>query len=246
MKIFSGSLSTGLRHSANNASTTSSGSFQLAAARLSFASYLPLGFLMNSSFQTSMSPGMWTLPVGIDVQPRGQQHHLRVGPENGTRRTGRGYAAANRGIKTLHARRIGQVVLDRTVDARQCIVQARQPAVVLHHQLLEELRALVRETPARSAQAAGRFCAAGHDRLPLADLKIAAEEIQHARERAQPDGEVLFLRAFRRFRVQLRHAQIEPAQPGVAQERVDEIALRLFARAQPVIRRIKNGGAGGW
>ena len=62
MNIFSGSLSTGLRHSANNASITSSGSFQFTAALLSFASYLPLGFFSNSSRQVSSSPGMWGFP----------------------------------------------------------------------------------------------------------------------------------------------------------------------------------------
>jgi hypothetical protein len=37
--------------------------------------------------------------VGIDMQPRGEQHHVGVRPEDGARRTRRGDPAADGGVK---------------------------------------------------------------------------------------------------------------------------------------------------
>ena len=144
MKIFSGSFSTALRRQAEQRLQHVVGSFQAPAARVSLASYLPCGWFANRFFQTSRLPGTCGRPFGLDPQTRGQQHHVRIGAEHRPRRTGTGHLAADRQVEALHARGLGQIIVHRTVDARQRIEVAGQPAIVLGDQLLEERGALVR------------------------------------------------------------------------------------------------------
>ena len=95
---------------------------------------------------------------------------------------GRGDAPANGGVEALHADGIGEVVLHRAVNAGKSVVEAGEPAVVLRHQFVEELSALI----GRGAGEFGPSCcgalAARDDGLAAADLEHAAEEIQHVRE----------------------------------------------------------------
>ena len=64
MKIFSGSFSAVFRERPKSASSTSSGSFQPVARRVSLPSYLPCGLLVKRLFQTSRLPGICGLPLG--------------------------------------------------------------------------------------------------------------------------------------------------------------------------------------
>ena len=184
MKIFSGSFSTALRQSAKSASRTSSGSFQVVARRGQLAVVLALRMIDEQVLPDIQAAGDVRLAVGVDAQPRGEQHHVGVGAEDRTRRTGTGDAAAHRGVEALHARGVGQVILHRTLNARQGVVEAGEPAIVLGHQLVEERGALV-------GRCAGKFgprrprtrWPPGHHGLAVANLEHAAEEIEHVRDR---------------------------------------------------------------
>ena len=187
-----------------------------------------------------MLPGMHGLPLGVDAQPRGEQHHVGVGAEDRARGPGAGDTAAHRRVKALHADGIGEVFLDRTVDARQGVVEAGQPAVVLDQQLLEERRALIGRSADQFGPGRRRARAAGHDRLAVADFEHAAEEIEHVRVGLEP-GMAMPLRNSSAVSVELRQSQIEPAQRGIAEERVDEIAVLLFFGGKPVIGAVKHG-----
>ena len=143
MKIFSGSFSTALRQRANSASSTSSGSFQVVAELGQLAVVLALRMVDEEVLPDFQAAGDVRLAVGIQAQPRGEQHHVGVGAEHRPRRTGTGDAAAHGGVEALHARRIGEVLLHRAVDAGQRVVEAGQPAIVLGHQLVEERGALI-------------------------------------------------------------------------------------------------------
>ena len=137
---------------------------------------------MNRFFQTSRPPGRCGLPFGIQAQPRGQQQHVGVGAEHRTRRTGAGDLAANRRVEALHALRLGQVILDRTVDARQRIVVAGQPAVVAAPSASRRTAAPLSGRRRRPARPTLSRCARRREpRLAVADLEHAAEEIQHVR-----------------------------------------------------------------
>src|SRR5881296_3607872 len=103
MKILSGSFSTALRQRPNNASRTSSGSFQPEAALVSFPSYFPCGCVMNRFRHTSRLPGM----------------------------TRAGDASADGHVETLHSSRISQVVFHRPVNAQKGIEETGHPTVIL-------------------------------------------------------------------------------------------------------------------
>ena len=68
--------------------------------------------------------GQMRLAVGIQAQPRGQQQHVGVRPEHRPRRTGTGHASADRRVEPLQPIRIGEIILHRTVDARQRVVDS--------------------------------------------------------------------------------------------------------------------------
>ena len=183
MKIFSGSFSTALRHSAKSASSTSSGSFQVVARRVSLPSYLPCGWLTKRFFQTSRLPGMCGLPFGVDAQPRGQQHHVGVRAEHRARRTGSGDASADRGVETLHARR------DRSgspAPVRECgrarrtgWRASRRPCIM---SLSKNSGPLSGGAPASSAHAAAERWPPGNHGFAAADFEHAAEEVEDVRE----------------------------------------------------------------
>ena len=185
MKIFSGSFSTALRHRAKRASSTSSGSFQVVARRVSLPSYLPCGWLDEQVLPHVQAAGDVRLAIGIQAQARGEQHHVGVRPEDRAGRTGAGDAAAHGGVEALHAGGLGEVLRDRAVNARQGVVEAGQPAIVLADELVEELGALVRRSAGQLGPGRRRALAARNHGHAVADLEHAAEEIQHVGVGAQ-------------------------------------------------------------
>ncbi len=73
--------------------------------------------------------------------------------ERNTGRAGPGLVMRprTRGVEALHAGGFGEVILHRAVDARQGVVEAGQPAIVLTDQLVEELGALIRRSAGQFA-----------------------------------------------------------------------------------------------
>ncbi len=119
--------------------------------------------------------------IRIDPQAGGQQHHIGVGAEDRTGRTRAGHLSADRRIEALHARGLGQVCLHRTVDARQRIEVAGQPAIVPCGQLFQKHGALVGRRAGQFGPDHHGAGSSGHDGLAIADLEHAAKEIQHVR-----------------------------------------------------------------
>ena len=62
--------------------------------------------------------------------------------------------------------------------ARERVIQAGQPAIVLRHQLVEERRSLVGGRAGEFRPRGGGMRTAGDDRLAVADFEHAAEEIE--------------------------------------------------------------------
>ena len=88
--------------------------------------------------------GHMGLAVGIQVQTRGEQHHVGVGAKDGPRRSGTGDAPAHRGVKALHPLGLEQVLLYGAIDACHGVIEAGEPTVVFGHQLVEEIGSAIR------------------------------------------------------------------------------------------------------
>ena len=123
-----------------------------------FAVVLALGMIEEEVAPDFQAAGDVGLAVGVHAQARGEQHHVGIGAEDRAGRAGTGDAAADRGIEALHARRVGQVILGRSLYTGESVVQAGEPAIVLGHQLVEERGALV-------GRSAGEFGPAGSGAL---------------------------------------------------------------------------------
>src|SRR5689334_18703624 len=88
--------------------------------------------------------GKVRLPVRIEINPRCEQEHVCVRAEHGTRGARTCNLASNRLVEALQTLRLREVILQRAVNARQRVEIARQPAILVRHQPLEELCSLVR------------------------------------------------------------------------------------------------------
>ena len=102
-----------------------------------------LGIIGEETLPNFQVAGDMGLTVGIQMQPRSEQHHIGIGPKDGPRRSGTGDSPTHRAVKALQALGLEQVVLQRAVDARDGIVKAGQPAIVFGQQLIEELRPVI-------------------------------------------------------------------------------------------------------
>ena len=76
-----------------------------------FAVVLALGMISEEVLPYIEIAGHMGLAVGIQVQTRGEQHHVGVGAKDGPRRSGTGDAPAHRGVKALHPLGLEQVLL---------------------------------------------------------------------------------------------------------------------------------------
>ena len=184
-------------------------------------------------------------PVRIQPQPRRQQHHFAIGAKYGTRRTRRRHPSAHRRIEALHARRFGQVIPHRSFNAGQRVVKAGQPAIVLAQQALKKFRTFFRRNTRQFTPPRSRPRPARHYGVSLPDLEIAAKKVQPPRVCPQPGGRQAGLQRQRRFRIQLRHSQVEPAQPRIPQKRIQKISFGLFLRRHPIIGRVEHGRGSG-
>jgi len=88
MKILSGSFSTDLRHSAKKGLQYVVRLFQPAAERVEFAVVFALRVTHEQVLPDLQAAGDVGLSAGLDLQPRGQQHHIRIGAEHRPRRSG--------------------------------------------------------------------------------------------------------------------------------------------------------------
>ena len=185
------------------------------------------------------------LAVGVHAQARGEQHHVGVGAEDGAGRTGTGDAAADGGVEALHARGVGEVILDRTLYAGERVVEAGEPAIVLGHQLVEERGALVGRGAGEFGPTGGGALAAGNDGLAVADFEHAAEEIEHVRVGFEAGEAGHLAHGFGGVGVQLGEAQIEAANRGVGDEVLDEVGALLILGAAPILGTEHDGDRGG-
>ena len=182
MKILSGSFSTVLRHRPNSASSTSSASFQLRRGARQLGVVLALRMIDEQILPDVEAAGQVRLAVRIQAQPRGQQQHVGIGAEHRTRRAGTGDAAANGRVEALQPLRIGEVILHRTVDARQRVVIAGQPAVVAGPAVFRRTPRPCRGlAPARSPQAFSARAPPGTTALPSRISNMPSEEIEDVR-----------------------------------------------------------------
>ena len=110
--------------------------------------------------------GDMRLAIGVQAQPRGQQHHVRIGAETGRAGPGVVMRAADRGVEAFHAHRVRQVVLNRAMNAGQGVVETGQPAIVAGHELVKKSTPLSGEAPASSVQAATECWPPGTTALP--------------------------------------------------------------------------------
>ena len=179
-------------------------------------------------------------PVRLHAQPLRQQHHVGIGTEHRPCGAGAGDTPLHSRIETDEPFRLQQVVADRPVDAANGVVQTRHPTIVARQQLLEKRRAVLWRRARQFLPRGDRPRAAGHHSMPVADLEHAAVKIEHMRKGLQSCRRHLLLQIVRSLTVQLREAQIKPAQRGVGKKKVDEFSALLFLRRSPEFLAVKH------
>ena len=158
------------------------------------------------------------LSVGVQPEPRGEQHHVGVGAKHRPRRSRAGDAAAHGGIEALQARGIHQVVANRSVKAGHCVEQAGQPAVIPRDEPLEKGRPVFGRGSGQLGPSLGGVLPARHHRMTAADFEHAAEEVEHMGVRLQARISYSFAQALSGFAVELGEPQVQAADGRVADE----------------------------
>ncbi len=209
-----------------------------------FAIVFPLWMVDEQVFPDFQIAGDMGLAVGIQPQPGGEQHHVRVGTEHRPGWTRGSNAAAHGGVEALHAHGIGQILLHGPVDAGQGVVQAGEPAIVLRHEFVEELGAFIGRGARQLGPGGGGTLATGDDGLAVADFEHTAKEVEDVRVGLEARVGIVLAKRLGGFPVEFREPQIQAADGGVGEEGFDKID-GLLGRTHPVLRPKDDRHLGG-
>ena len=225
MKILSGSFSTALRQRPNSASSTSSALSSSAAGLVSLPSYLPCGMLDEEILPDFQAAREYAACRSASTRSRVVSSIMSV-LERNTGRAGPGLVTlpAHRRVEALHALRVGQVVLHRAVRCAQRVEELASQPSSLAISFSKNAAPLSGATPSQFGPRLPRARAAGHHGLAVADLEHAAEEIQHVRIGLEPRHGHGLAQLLGGLRVELGEAQVQPAERGIGEEVVDELA----------------------
>ena len=188
------------------------------------------------------------LAVGLHTQAGGQEHEVGRSAKDGTGRAWRGDLAAEGKIETAEAIGFGEVIEGRARDARKRFKVGGEPAVVSRDQTFEKGGTIVGIDSDQIGPDGGGAGITGDGDFAVADLKHAAEEVEHVREGAEALDRHGFFEVFGSRWIELGKAEVEAAELRVGHEELNEelVGLVFVAYFVPISWTVENRDHGGF